>query len=141
MAAPYMGRCNCGAVTASITAEPIQTPQCWCLQCQKTAAGGPTHNVIFPSDAVSSDGALGTWAYVAPSGNTLTQSYCLACGTPVLAQSSARPQMMTFRLGFLDDGHGLRPQIAIGTDEAPEWAVIDPALEQFSGQPPAPKTD
>lgn len=138
MPAPYMGRCNCGAVTASIAAEPVQTRQCWCLQCQKAAAGGPTHNAIFPANAVSLDGALGTWSYVASSGNTLTQSYCPSCGTPVFAQSSARPHMMTFRMGFLEEGHGLRPEMAIWTTDAPDWAVIDPALERHEGQPPAP---
>ena len=72
------------------------------------------------------------------SGNVLTQEFCAHCGTPVLGRSSARPQFRTLRFGLLDEGHGLRPQAAIWTDEAPEWAVIDPALEQFAQQPPAP---
>ena len=42
------------------------------------------------------------------------------------------------RLGFLDEGHGLRPDTAIWLDDAPDWAVIDPALAQFDKQPPPP---
>lgn len=134
----YTGRCNCGAVSATIEAEPIATRQCWCRQCQKAAAGGATNNAIFPVEAVSLTGEVTQWGYVADSGNTLTQSFCAQCGGAVHAQSSARPQLMTFRIGFLDEPHGLRPEAAIWTDEAPAWAQIDPALPSFPRQPPPP---
>lgn len=134
----YSGRCGCGAVKARISGTPVATRQCWCRQCQQVAAGGPTHNAMFATADVAISGALATHDYVAASGNTLTHSYCAQCGTPVMAQSSARPQFRTIRLGFLDEGHGLRPQMAIWIEEAPAWAAIDPALEQFPRQPPAP---
>jgi len=134
----YSGSCNCGAVTAEISGEPIAARQCWCRQCQKAAAGGPTNNAIFKLADVALNGDLATWDYVADSGNTLTQSFCAQCGSAVLAQSSARPHLRTVRIGFLDEPHGLKPDIAIWTDEAPVWAVIDPALEAFARQPPPP---
>jgi hypothetical protein len=77
-------------------------------------------------------------SYVAASGNTLTHEFCAECGTPVLARSSARPQLRVFRLGFLDAGHGLSPSVAIWTDDAPDWAVIDPRLEHVRQQPAPP---
>ena len=132
------GRCNCGAVTATITGECIAVRQCWCRQCQKTAAGHATTNAIFPTDAVSIDGDLAQWHYVAPSGNQLTQSYCPACGTPVMAQSSARPQFRTMRVGFLDASDDLQPQMVIWISEAPPWALFPPGIERHEGQPPAP---
>jgi hypothetical protein len=138
MSAPYHGQCQCGAVQATISGEPLATRQCWCRQCQQLAAGGPTHNAMFHTADVVLSGALATHDYVAASGNTLTQSFCARCGTPVMGQSSARPQFRTVRMGFLDAGHGLSPQMAIWTAEAPPYAVIDPALEQHAGQPPAP---
>lgn len=138
MAAPYTGRCNCGAVTVEITAEPVATRQCWCRQCQRVAAGGPTNNAMFPTDAVKIVGARGDHAYVAASGNVLTHEFCPQCGTPVLGRTTARPQFRTIRLGLLDEGHGLRPEMAIWTDEAPDWAVIDPNLESWPCQPPPP---
>lgn len=134
----YSGHCACGKVTASIEGKPAAVRQCWCRQCQQAAAGGPTHNAMFNTADVHLSGELGAHAYVAASGNTLTHSFCPDCGTQIYAQSSARPQFMTMRLGFLDAGHGLKPQMAIWTSEAPNWAVIDPAIEQYAGQPPAP---
>jgi len=134
----YTGRCNCGSVTATIAAEPIATRQCWCRQCQKAAAGGPTNNAIFPVEAVALTGEVAQWGYVAESGNTLTQTFCPKCGSGVMAQSSARPHLRTLRLGFLDEGHGLSPEVAIWTDDAPAWAVIDTAVERYPRQPPPP---
>lgn len=135
----YAGRCACGAVTATITGEPVGVRQCWCRQCQQIAAGSATTNAMFATDDVKLEGALATRSYIAASGNTLTQSYCPECGTPIMGQSSARPQFRTIRVGFLEPGHGLAPQMTIWTADAPPWAVFDPALEQFPGQPPAPQ--
>jgi hypothetical protein len=101
------GRCACGAVTAKITGEPAAVRQCWCRQCQQAAAGGPTHNAMFNTADVDLSGELASHDYLAASGNTLTHFFCASCATQVYAQSSARPQFRTVRLGFLDPGHGL----------------------------------
>ena len=135
----FAGQCACGQVKVAVKADaPVATRQCWCRQCQKIAAGGPTHNAIFLSEDVQIDGALASSFWVAASGNTLTFSFCSACGTQVYAQSSARMHLKTVRIGVLGAAPALRPQMAIWTAEAPEWAMIDPALEQHAGQPPAP---
>ena len=134
----YTGSCACGAVKASISGDPAAVRQCWCRQCQQVAAGGATTNAMFAAADVSMTGVLATHDYLAASGNTLTHSFCPACGTPVMAQSSARAQFRTIRIGFLDEPHGLKPQMVIWAGDAPEWAVIDPSLERHAGQPPAP---
>lgn len=135
----YTGRCACGAVTATIRGEALTVRQCWCRQCQQIAAGSPTTNAMFATADLQIQGELASTDYVAASGNTLTHSFCARCGTPVMGASSARPQFRTIRLGFLDPGHGLAPQVAIWTEDAPAWAVIDPALETFPRQPPPPQ--
>jgi hypothetical protein len=134
----YTGRCACGAVTLTIAGEPVQTRQCWCRQCQQIAAGGPTNNAVFATENVGTSGELVSHGYIAASGNTLTLWHCPSCGSPIYGQSSARPQFCTVRLGAIDEPHGLRPQMAIWIEEAPDWALIDPALEHFPRQPPAP---
>lgn len=140
MGAPYTGRCACEAVTLEIADDPIATRQCWCRQCQQIAAGGPTQNAIFPTDATTVRGELASATWTAASGNTLTFHFCPSCGTQIYGQSSARPHLMTVRFGALDADHGLRPQMAIWTEEAPGWAVIDPTMEAWPQQPPPPPT-
>ncbi len=137
---PHTGRCACGAVTLSIAGDPVGTRQCWCRQCQQIAGGGPTHNAIFKADDVEITGSLAACAWTAASGNTLTFHFCPSCGTQVYGQSSARPHLKTVRFGMIDEPHGLRPEIAIWTEDAPAWATIDPAMEQYPRQPPAPPT-
>jgi len=134
----YTGRCACGAVTARIEAEPLRVSQCWCRQCQYAGAGSATNNAVFPAEAVALEGTLTERSYIADSGNAVIQAFCRECGTPVLGYSAARPQIRVFKLGFLDEGHGLRPTAAIWTSEAPDWAVIDPSLEQYERQPALP---
>ena len=132
------GRCACGAVTLELEGEPLAVRQCWCRQCQQIAAGGATHNAMFPTDSVRFTGTLGSSSWLAASGNTLTFHFCPSCGTQAYAQSSARPQFRTVRLGFIDEPHGLKPEMAIWTAEAPAWAQIDPAIPQFAQMPPPP---
>ena len=134
----YTGRCACGAVSATIEADPVVVRQCWCRQCQQLAGGAASTNVMFPTSAVTLTGELSSHSYVAASGNTIYHGFCGECGTPVWGHSDARPHFRAFRVGFLDAGHGLRPDMAIWLDDAPDWAVIDPALEQFPRQPPTP---
>jgi hypothetical protein len=134
----YTGRCACGQVTLAIAGEPITSRQCWCRQCQQTAGGGPTHHAMFRTEYLTIEGALTGRSYVAASGNSVTHSFCPDCGTPVMGQSNARPQFRVIRFGVIDQPHGLKPQMAIWTDDAPDWAVIDPALEQHPRQPPPP---
>lgn len=134
----YTGRCACGAITARVEGEPVAVRQCWCRQCQQVAAGNACTNAMFPTDAITLTGELSSHSYVAASGNTIHHGFCGQCGTPVWAHAEARPHFRTLRFGFLDDDHGLRPQMAIWLDDAPAWAVIDPALEHYPRQPPAP---
>jgi len=134
----YTGRCNCGAITATITAEPLWVRQCWCRQCQKIAAGAATTNALFPVAAIELQGELAWATYQAASGNTVEHGFCAKCGTQVTGRNSARPEANVVRVGFIEQPNDLAPSIAIWLDEAPRWATIDPALETFAGQPPHP---
>ncbi len=93
---------------------------------------------MFNTAEVDLAGELASHGYVAASGNTLFHYFCAKCGTQVYAQSSARPQFRTVRLGLLEPGHGLKPEMAIWLDEAPEWAQVDPDINHYPGQPPIP---
>lgn len=138
MAAPYSGSCNCGAIKATIDVEPMWVRQCWCIQCQKAAAGSATNNALFATKALDIAGDVAWRGYTAASGNSIEHGFCPSCGTPIFSRNSSRQGAWVVRLGFLDGDHGLKPGAAIWLDEAPEWALIDPSLEQFAGQPPLP---
>jgi hypothetical protein len=138
MPAPYSGKCACGAVTAMVNGEPLGIRLCYCRECQQVAGGGPTSNAVFQVKDIALTGELAHHSNIAASGNTLSKFFCPKCGTPVYGQSSARTHLASIRLGFLDVGHGLRPDTSIWLSESPDWATIDPDLPQFPQQAPAP---
>lgn len=138
MPAPYTGRCSCGAVTATITGEPLAVRQCWCRQCQKLTGGSATSNALFQLKDIALSGELASTGYTAASGNSYAQLFCPKCGNPVMGDSSGRPHARVIRLGFLDEGHGLTPTAAIWLADAPAWAPIPDGAERFDGQAPTP---
>ena len=93
---------------------------------------------MFLLKDIALSGNLARSEYTAASGNAYAQSFCPACGNPVMGDSSGRPHARVIRLGFLDEGHGLAPTSAIWLADAPAWAVVGEGLERFEGQAPNP---
>ena len=134
------GGCLCGAVRYTASAEPVVIRACWCRVCQFFAAGNATINLAFPSDAVTITGELRDYASTADSGNRMHRRFCPVCGVQVFSEAESRPHLIIVRAGTLDDPSIAAPSGVIWTSSAPSWAHIDPELQQFEKQPPAPVT-
>lgn len=132
------GRCLCGAVSFTLSSEPLATRVCWCRDCQHLAANG-TVNLLVATDGLSISGALAEHSKTAASGNQVTRQFCPACGTHLFARSSARPEFRVVRAGNLDQPSSIRPIMNIWASSAPEWACLDPQLERVEQQPVPPK--
>lgn len=130
------GGCQCGAVTLTASADPIVTRACWCKDCQKLAAGGPTQNAFFKTEDVAIDGEVRWHDVMAASGNKLARGFCPECGTPLLVQSHARRHLIGVRIGVFGDTDRLGPKSLIWTESAPAWAHLDPDLPRTDRQPP-----
>ena len=132
------GGCLCGAVRYTASAEPVVIRACWCRVCQFFAAGNATVNLAFPSEAVTITGELRDYPSTADSGNRMHRRFCPVCGVHVFSEAESRPHLIIVRAGTLDDPSIAAPSGVIWTSSAPTWAHIDPELQQFEGQPPAP---
>ena len=135
---PIEGGCLCGAVRYKVIAEPMMTRACWCRVCQYFASGNATINVVFAKDKVTFTGTMKDFASTADSGNRMHRGFCPECGTHITSESEARPHLVIIRAGTLDDPGIARPSAAIWTKSAPGWARLDPDIQHFEGQPPAP---
>lgn len=133
------GGCLCGAVRYTATAEPLVVRACWCRVCQYFGTGNATINLAFPTGSVAITGELSDYASTADSGNHMHRRFCPKCGVQVLSHADERPQMVILRAGTLDDPSLAAPRGTIWTKSAPAWALIDPALPRFEGQPPPPQ--
>ena len=129
------GGCLCGAVRYELSEAPISTRVCWCRDCQKFGAGGPTVNAAFPSTALKIVGNLADYPSTADSGNKMHREFCAKCGTPLFSRAEARPHLVFVRAGTLDDPEVAQPAATIWTKSAPSWAVFDERLPKFEGQP------
>ncbi len=137
------GRCLCGAISFTLSAEPLVTRVCWCRDCQHLAANG-TVNLMVPAQALSISGTLAEHTKLAASGNAVTRMFCPSCGTHLFARSNARPEFRVVRVGNLDDTSSVQPSLNIWASSAPRWVCMDPTLERVAGQPvppPAKPTD
>lgn len=132
------GHCLCGAVSFTLTTEPVTTRICWCRDCQHLAANG-TVNVIVAAEGLTVSGTLAEYTSASASGNAVTRQFCPRCGTHLFGLSSARPHFRVVRTGNLDEPSGIRPTANIWARSAPGWACLDPVLERVEGQPAPPK--
>jgi len=132
----YGGRCACGEITLHLAGEVLGTAQCWCRQCQRSAAGSCTTNAVFLTDTVSITGTPGTYESLSAAGNTVTRNFCPHCGTHLFGMNSAVPHLIAVSFGVIDQAHDLAPEKVIWAEEAPAWAVLDPAIEHMARQTP-----
>jgi hypothetical protein len=133
------GHCLCGHIRFTIDADPIGARMCWCHDCQRIASGSATVNVLFPQDAVHFEGDVTAIEMVADSGNTVRRGFCPKCGSQLFSTTTEPAGMpIRIRAGVLDDPELIAPQAIIWADNAPKWAILDPALPQFPKGPPAP---
>lgn len=130
------GRCLCGAVTFSISAERITGRTCLCRVCQYIGGGSGTVNSVFPSAAVTVEGEMQDYVSVADSGSVMHRRFCPLCGTHLFSGSEATPHLVVVRVGTLDNPDAFPPVGTIWAGSAPDWVCIDPATPRIEGQPP-----
>ncbi|MDO7833786.1 GFA family protein [Sphingobium sp. HBC34] len=132
----HQAGCLCRQVRIVIDAEPMGARQCWCRLCQYLSGGAGTVNILFPSNAVHISGEIRWHGSVADSGNAMQRGFCPTCGTPLLSKADIRPHLMIVRAGTLDDPSLIGPQMQIWTQEAPDWAHLDPSVPHHPAQNP-----
>lgn len=132
------GRCLCGAVSFTLTVEPLATRICWCRDCQHLAANGSV-NLLIPAEGLHVSGVLSEYTSMADSGDKVTRQFCPTCGAHLFGKSSSRPEFRVVRVGNLDDPSSIQPSMNIWAGSAPAWACLDARLERVERQPMPPK--
>lgn len=134
----YTGGCACGALRYEVNAAPIVAFHCQCRDCQRFSGGGHVSALVFPAERVRVVGQATFRESPTESGHTARRGFCARCGSPVMARTSAAPQLLGVMAGSLDDPGRFEPQMVIFHSRACDWDVVDSALPTFEGMPPAP---
>jgi hypothetical protein len=131
------GGCLCGAVRYEVKAEPVFTAVCHCTHCQKQAGTAFTTVVAVPAAALSLTGALKTYHDTGDSGRAVERRFCPDCGSPIVTELAAIPNLVLIKAGTLDDASWVRPGMEVYCDRAQPWAQVAGEHPRFARMPPA----
>jgi hypothetical protein len=135
MSASLIGGSQCGAVRYECAAEPLQTANCHCRDCQKATGGAYVPALAVPADALKITGTVKYYDNRADSGNTFSRGFCPNCGARLFGKTSGLPQLMFVTAGTLDDPSRFKPAMDIFTASAQPWDHMNPALPKFAKFP------
>lgn len=121
------GRCHCGAVRLTLNRPTATVRVCWCRDCQHYAPNGST-NAVVSADALEVSGETAVYRSTTDSGHTVQRVFCPQCGSLLFARSSGRPDLLSLRVGNMDDPSAFPPAANIWTASAPQWACLDATL-------------
>ena len=127
------GGCHCGAVSYSLSAEPMWVGHCQCTNCQTFSGTGHATNLVVPNEAFTVEGEMSHYDYDADSGNHMTRHFCATCGTQIYGQSSGAPAIVVIRVGSLEDPAKVTPGMVIYTDSSLDWDSMDHDLKSLPG--------
>lgn len=124
-----IGRCDCGAVTVSVTGRVVSMFQCACENCQRSSGSGHSSVALFETSSVHLSGATNSYERSAASGATFIRHFCPQCGTTAWAQSSRAPGLTILPVGiFAGTNDWFAPnQLIFSRDHRP-WDLIDVLL-------------
>jgi hypothetical protein len=132
------GRCLCGAIRYRCDAEPLLTAICHCRNCQKQTGTSFSLLVAVPRGALGIEGGtLKTFSDTGDSGLPVQRKFCGNCGTPIVSQIDAMPELEFIKAGTLEDTSWLSPSMEIWCDSAQPWVKIDETRQRVPRNPSA----
>jgi len=133
------GGCACGAVRYASSGEAIFALNCHCRDCQRESGSAfiPVLGVAKSTFTVI-QGTPRSFTVTADSGYPTTRLFCGDCGSPLYGMPSSAPDLVTIRVGSLDDPSVFRPSQNIYTARAQPWDCMEPALPKVAGLPERP---
>jgi hypothetical protein len=122
---PVEGGCACDRVRYQLKAAPRNVYLCHCTDCQTiTSTAFCEASFIAPDNLEITRGQdeLMVWQRIhTTSGKRPNQYSCRHCGVRIYSQS--RPEVVTLRVGTLDDTSWLKPAGSIWMKSAQSWFV------------------
>ena len=98
-----IAQCGCGALTATVSGDPVTVYGCSCVACQRKSGSAFTYAAMFPSAAVTVTGERKTWRYTGNSGRWIENFFCPTCGVAVGFLSEGMPELTGISVGCFAD--------------------------------------
>ncbi len=133
----YEGGCTCRKVRYRMTGKPMFVHGCHCTWCQRETGGAFATNAMIEADRVESIGEVTPVAIDTPSASGKGQKIwrCPNCQVAVWSNYAGAGDKVRFvRVGTLDAGHGIEPDIHIFTSSKLPWLTLPagkPAVPEY----------
>jgi hypothetical protein len=125
----FEGGCTCRHVRYRMTARPIFVHGCHCTWCQRETGAAFATNAMIEADRVELTGAEPPEVVDTPSASGKGQRIwrCPRCRVAVWSNYAGAGDKVRFvRVGTLDAGHGIAPDIHIFTSSKLPWVALPP---------------
>ena len=103
----YTGQCYCGATEVSVLGEPLASGYCHCKSCQSFHGAPFIRWSVWPSDAVTVNGALNQ----TDKNPALARSTCASCGGKMMGVLTEAGMTVVFPNVLTDSGLKFKPQM------------------------------
>lgn len=132
------GGCLCGKVRYSADAEPAFVGVCHCKNCQKGTGTAFAVVVAVPKPQLSVEGPVKEFSDRGDSGMTLYRRFCPECGSSLMDEAEAMPNVVMLLAGTLDDSSWVKPGMEIYCDSAQPWVSLGGDRQRFPKMPSRP---
>ena len=132
---PAFGKCLCGEVTVRVDKPPAIMARCHCRDCQRTSGTGHATNALFADIDVDLRGPVASFTVQADSGNDISRSFCLTCGSRLFNTTAKRPGFVAVAAGLFEDSSWFEPQLALFLRTRPDWDRDRTDIPMFEAAP------
>lgn len=122
------GGCQCGAIRYEADVDPATSSICHCNDCQKFSGSGWRATVRTRAEDFRLTGEPRIYVKTAESGAKRGQAFCPNCGSSLYAFTPPDPEIISVRLGGVDQRADLPPHQQIWCESALPWALDISAL-------------
>ncbi len=126
------GGCACGAIRYALSEPPQFAFHCQCRPCQRATGSGHASAFVVAKDAATVTGDVTFFDRPSDAGNTVSQGFCAACGSPLMNKNSGHPDSLYIHAATLDDPRFFNPGAVLFNSAAQPWDFVDPALEKWN---------
>lgn len=132
MSEAFEGGCSCGAVRFKLTARPMFTHCCHCLDCQKQTGSAFAINGLIETARIEMlSGEPVRIEMPSPSGRGHDIYRCDACEVALWSDYGRRPYLRFVRVAALDQPHAIEPDVHIFTRSKVPWVRLPEKARAF----------
>lgn len=131
----HQGGCRCGALRYRLAAPLPPAYACHCRECKRQTGSALSVSIVVPYASLDLSGAAATIATTAFSGATKSGTFCAACGTRLWNRSTAAPDIVSLKVGTLDDAVTVPIVAHIWVQHLQPGLLLPASAEQYQTQP------